>query len=135
MPWYHNPHTGGQKIPPAVRDRTTARLVRYANEHHGGKFTRIDVRFRGALCYIDAFTDPGRLHGEPPLGENHQQWVERLQTTPTHLCRIRYFGDEERWSLAFYTYSNERYEPCFMPNGTFFGSPEEAFEVGARYLG
>jgi hypothetical protein len=36
--------------------------------------------------------------------------------------------------MAFYTYSNERYEPCAFPNGTFHGTPEEAFEVGAVYL-
>ncbi|PYO57360.1 MAG: hypothetical protein DMD83_09565 [Candidatus Rokuibacteriota bacterium] len=36
--------------------------------------------------------------------------------------------------MAFYTYSNERYEPCTFPNGTFHGTPEEAFDVGAVYL-
>jgi hypothetical protein len=36
--------------------------------------------------------------------------------------------------MAFYTYSNERYEPCTFPNGTFYGTPEEGFEVGAAYL-
>jgi hypothetical protein len=36
--------------------------------------------------------------------------------------------------MAFYTYSNEHYEPCTFPNGTFYGTPEEAFEVGAAYL-
>ena len=36
--------------------------------------------------------------------------------------------------MAFYTYSNEHYEPCTFPNGTFYGTPEEAFEVGAVYL-
>ena len=53
---------------------------------------------------------------------------------PLHLCRLRYLGDEEGWSMAFYTYNNERYEPCTFRNGTFHGTPEGAFEVGAAYL-
>ena len=31
--------------------------------------TRIDVRFRGAYCYIDVYTDPGDLPGRPPTGD------------------------------------------------------------------
>jgi hypothetical protein len=57
--------------------------------------------------------------------------MERLRATPTHLCRLRYFGGE-RWGFAFYTYSNERYELSVFPNGEFFGAPEEAFEVSAN---
>jgi hypothetical protein len=36
--------------------------------------------------------------------------------------------------MAFYTYSNERYEPCTFPDSAFYGTPESAFEVGAIYL-
>ena len=36
--------------------------------------------------------------------------------------------------MAFFTYSHERYEPCFFPSGKQFGTPEEAFDVGAVYL-
>jgi|SRR6516162_5577434 len=54
--WVYNPHTGGKSIPPAVRARTQRRILDYADQHYAGKFTRIDVRFRGALCYIDAYT-------------------------------------------------------------------------------
>ena len=36
--------------------------------------------------------------------------------------------------MAFYTYSNERYERCTFPNSTFYGPPEGAIEVGAIYL-
>src|ERR1017187_3509252 len=117
MPWYYNPHTGGKKIPPAVQERTRDRIVRYANQHHAGRFIRIDVRFRGALCYIDEYTDPGEMPGEPPSGETREQRIERLRNTPTHLCRIRYFGDPDRWSFAFYTYAHEKYEPSFLLTG------------------
>jgi hypothetical protein len=58
--------------------------------------------------------------------------IERLQNTPNPLCRLRYFGDEERWGFAFYTYSNERYETSIFPTGDFLGSPEDAFYVSAN---
>lgn len=60
--------------------------------------------------------------------------MERLRNTPLHLCRLRYFGDEEKWSMAFYTYSREKYEPCVFDTGSFHGTPEEAFETAAVYL-
>jgi hypothetical protein len=47
--------------------------------------------------------------------------LERLRNTPTHLCRLRYFGDPERWGFAFYTYSNERYELSVFPFGGVLG--------------
>lgn len=68
------------------------------------------------------------------LGETREQHFRRLRDVPTHLCRLRYFGREDAWALAFYTYSNERYEPCVFHNGSFHGTPEEAFDVGAAYL-
>jgi hypothetical protein len=136
MPWVYDPHSGGVKIPPAVRERTERRIRAYAEKHYAGKFTRLDVRFRGALCYIDAYTEP-----EPPsadllraLKETREQYLERGRAVPLHLCRLRYFGDEDRWSMAFFTYSNEKYEPCVFNNGTFHGTPEEAFETAAVYL-
>jgi hypothetical protein len=117
-----------------VQDRTRDRIVRYARHHHAGKFSRIDVRFRGAFCYIDAYTDPGEMPGKPPPGVPFQQWVEHLRNTPRHLCRIRYFGDPDRWSFAFYTYAHEKYEPSFLLSGKFQGTPEEAFETCAPFL-
>jgi hypothetical protein len=91
-----------------------ASIRSHADAHYAGKFRSLDIRFRGALCYIDAWVDEARA--------------------PLHLCRLRFFGNENAWSLAFYTYSHERYEPTFFPNGTFQGTPEEAFDVGAVYL-
>jgi hypothetical protein len=134
--WVKDPHSGGVKIPDAVRQRVEQRIQAYAQEHYAGKFNRIEVRFRGALCYIDAYTEP-----EAPspkslkvMGETLEEHMERRRSFPMHLCRLRYFGNEESWSLAFYTYSNERYEPCVFHNGTFYGTPEEGFQVGAMYL-
>ena len=133
--WVYNPHTGGKSIPPGVKIRTQQRILDFANKHHAGKFTRIDVRFRGALCYIDAYTEPDMPKGRtPPGGETRDQWLDRLRRTPTHLCRIRYFGNEDRWSFAFYTYAHEKYEPSFLMTGEDHGTPEEAFETSAMFL-
>jgi len=61
--------------------------------------------------------------------------LERLRTTPIHLCRLRYFGDENQWSMVFYAYSNEKYDPCVFNNGRWEGAPEKVFSTSAIYLG
>ncbi len=134
--WVYDPHSGGVKIPEPVRARTKDRILAHAKKHYAGKYTRIDVRFHGQLCYIDAYKEPYVSPTFDPqvLGESVEEYRERRRNTPTHLCRLRYFGDENRWSMAFYTYSNEKYEPCFFDTGADHGTPEEAFDVGAVYL-
>jgi hypothetical protein len=63
--------------------RTERRILDYAAKHYPGRFTRIDVRFRGALCYIDVYTEPDRPRRiAPPTGETREQWIERLRNTP-----------------------------------------------------
>ena len=57
-----------------------------------------------------------------------------MRNTPIHLCRLRFFGDENGWSMAFYTYSNEKYTPSMFNTGGFTGTPEEAFDTSAVYL-
>ena len=133
--WVQSPHNGGKSIPPAVRLNTERRIREYADKQRAGKFTRIDVRFRGAFCYIDAYTEPGAPPGwSPPEGETREQWLQRLRDTPTHLCRIRYFGDADRWSFSWYTYAQEKYEPSFLMSGDQYGTPEEAFETSTLFL-
>jgi hypothetical protein len=134
--WMRNPDTGGVTIPSAVRVRAATRIRRYAENHYGSKFTRLDVYFRGPFCYVDAFTEPEEPSQRllKSLKETRQQYLKRLRNAPLHLCRLRYFGDEEGWALGFYTYSHERYELCAFPSGVFYGTPEEAFEIGAVYL-
>ena len=132
--WVFDPDYGGTKVPAAVKRRTEERIRRFAETHFAGRYTRLDIRFRGQFCYIDAYQEP-----EPPgpnwppadWPESREEYLERLRNTPTHLCRLRYFGDEEGWGFAFYTYSNERYELSMFPSGEFFGPPEEAFQVSA----
>ena len=135
--WTRSPHSGGSRIPPAVQVQTRQRILAHAAAHYAGSFTRIEVRFRGAFCYIDAYREP-----DPPTkdllgtrGETKAQYYERLRNAPIHLCRLRYFAARQRWSAAFYTYSHERYEPALFPSGDVLGTPEEGFDLGAVYLG
>jgi hypothetical protein len=136
MPWVFDPQSGGVKIPPAVKERTRKRILDYAEKHHKGKYTRLDIRLRGPFCYIDAYREPDVPRNWPPKdwGIPRAEYLERLRNTPLHLCRLRHFA-EDRWSLAYYTYSHEKYEPCVYHNGSWFGTPEQAFEIGATHLG
>ena len=133
--WAFSPNSGGAPIPEPVRRRTEARLAQYADEYFADCYTRLAIRFRAQFCYVDAYTEPGDPGPTwPPADgpETRDQYLERLRNTPLHLCRLRYFGDEERWGFGFFTYSGQRYELAFFPSGEYFGSPEEAFEVCAN---
>jgi len=134
--WVYDPHSGGVTIPPSVQEQTKQRILAHAQAHYAGQYIRLDIRFKKQFCYIDAFTEPNLPPDYPPpdFHESREQFIEGLRNTPTHLCRLRYFGNEDSWSLAFYTYSNEKYQPCLFHNGTFVGTPEEAFDIGAVYL-
>src|ERR1043166_6267135 len=80
-----DPHSGGVKIPPAVQERVRARIEAYANRRYGGKFTRLDIRFRGACCYIGAYREPGVPPDWPPKdwGETRDEMLQRLRDTST----------------------------------------------------
>jgi hypothetical protein len=45
------PHSGGKRIPEALKPRLEARIRRYAVEHFAGRYTRIESRFRGQVWY------------------------------------------------------------------------------------
>lgn len=128
--WVLSPHTGGQKIPEAVKHRTEQRLRAHAEKRYKGRYSRLDIRFKGPFCYIDAYREPKPPDRWTPPGETREQYIERLRNTPTHLCRLRHFT-EDSWSLAFYTYSHKKYEPCVFESGEWFGTPEEGFDIGA----
>ena len=83
---------------------------------------------------MDAYTESEEMPGWPPPDwpESRAEHLERLRNTPTHLCRLRYFGDEDGWGFGFYTYSNDKYELSVFPSGEFRGTPEDAFDTAAR---
>ena len=133
--WTFNPHSGGVKIPPSVQADVRARLERHAAAHYAGRYSRLDIRFRGALCYMDAYQEPSPPSPEllKHNGETKEEYMSRLRSIPTRLGRLRYFGPD-RWTYCFFTYSNEKYEPTVFHSGDWFGTPEDALDIGASYL-
>jgi hypothetical protein len=131
-----DPHSSGVKIPERLKETVKNRILSYAEAHYAGKYTRIEVRYKGHFCYIDAYTEPFVPEDYDPLtfGETREERIESLRKTPIHLCRLRYQGNEEQWTMAFYTYSHNKYEPSVFDHGGFFGTPEEAFQASAVYL-
>ena len=135
-PWVQDPDSGGVKIPERVREQVKQRILKYAEAHYSGKYIRLDIRFRSQFCYIDAYKEPYIAPDFPPpdFPESREEYIERVRNNPIHLCRLRYFGNEEKWGFAFYAYSSEKYKLSMFDNGTFYGTPEEAFESSAMYL-
>lgn len=111
--WVLDPDSGGAKIPEAVQQDVKKRLTKHAEKNYAGTYTKLVIRFRGQFCYIDA-----HVTGEDFVA---------------HLCRLRYFGSN-RWSLSFFTYSHEKYELATFKSGSFFGTAEMGFDIGAMYL-
>jgi hypothetical protein len=131
--WMLNPNSGGIKIPPAIQADVEKRIRTIAEKEFKGKYTRLDVHFKNQFCYIDAYTEPVLADNWPPSDwpETREEYAKRLQSTPTHLCRLRYFGNDE-WGFAFYTYSHDKYELSMYDNGQFTGKPEQAFLISAN---
>ena len=130
-----DPDAGGVKIPDPVKHDVEKRITSIAKKHFRGKCTRLDIRFKGQFCYIDAYQEPEVSNDWPPddWQETKEEYIDRLRNTPIHLCRLRYFS-KDRWSFSFYTYSNGKYELSIYPDGDFFGKPENAFLASAMYL-
>jgi len=107
------PRRGGAAITPAVQLETKRRILDHAAKTMPDKASQVRVWFRGSCCYIDA-EEPGA-------------------PVTTHLCRLRYqcMG---RWIMAFYKYSDEKYESSVFMSGAATGTPEEAFDIGSLYL-
>jgi hypothetical protein len=111
MPWIRD-GSQGEKIPRNDYDNIRARLEEYASKRPWGASHKLVIHFKGQFCYI---------------GDDEGQGV----VSP--LCRLRYIG-KERWSAAFYSYSNDKYEACILPRGSWIGPIEEAFSVCEVYL-
>ncbi|MBC8394506.1 MAG: hypothetical protein H8E17_18305 [Deltaproteobacteria bacterium] len=56
--WIYDPQSGGKTIPASIKPKITHRILAHAEKNYAGKYNRIDVRFRGKFCYIDALTEP-----------------------------------------------------------------------------
>lgn len=134
--WVFDPHQGGKKIPPSVQESIRKRVIDYTEKHYFGKYSRLDVRFKGQFCYIDLYKEPDEPDKKflKATGETREQYFERQRSFPTHLCRLRYFSNEDKMSYSFFSYAKMRYEPCYLDNGFFEGTPEEAVKASEMYI-
>ena len=112
MPWVYDVHSGGKKIPPSNHEKIRKLVQAYADKRPWKNKYKLQVRFKGQFCYVDSLETDGAVS---PLG------------------RLRHFNDG-KWSIAFYTYSNDCYQPCFMSNGSEEGTLEEGLAVCEMYL-
>lgn len=133
MIWVRDPTRGGTTIPEARRAGVRQRLTSHAEERFPGQFLELDVRFRGALCYVDAYVEPALPEGWPPPGDGQtrEEAIVQLRAIPLHLCRLRHYGTQDQWSFALYSYSSERYEPAVYSTGDWFGTAEAALDLAA----
>lgn len=122
-----HPQPRKESISNAVQATLRARLEQHVRTHWSQRCRGIAVRFRGAFAYVDAFP----LQHQFMPGTTPEERA-RIEATPTHLCRLGYRGSPDRWAFAFFKYSDETYEPSFLPTGASVGIPEEAFDCAAQ---
>ena len=48
--WVQDPEAGGNKIPDRLKAQVKQRIEALAEQHFKGKYTRLDLRFRGQFC-------------------------------------------------------------------------------------
>jgi hypothetical protein len=61
-----DPGLGGKKILETVKRDIEQRIHAIANEQFRGRYQRLEIRFRGQFCYIDAYTEPRISENWPP---------------------------------------------------------------------
>jgi hypothetical protein len=110
--WCIHPESGGVKIPPHLQKTITDQAMAHAAKYAWSRQFQLVLRYKNQFCYLDAFEEGQEAF---PIG------------------RLRYFNNNE-WSLAFYTYSNERYQSCVFQNNKWFGTLEEAIDICSTYL-
>ncbi|MGI8312373.1 hypothetical protein [Saccharopolyspora hattusasensis] len=99
------PDTPNQQIRTAVTQRITAHVI-YGWPHLGEPV----VRHRGQFCYVGAVLPGDR--------------------EPTPILRLRYQGSADRWAIAIYLASQDRYTESELPAsfGPMTATPEQGID-------
>lgn len=113
MPWVYDPHSGGVKIPPKIYEEICKQVESFARTYPWYPKTQLKVRFKSQLCYIDTI----------------EEGDDRLLP----LCRLRHFNLDD-WSLALFTYSNDKYQPCVLHSGKQTGTIKAALEICEPFI-
>jgi len=106
--WVYDPQSGGSKIPSQIHEALCKQAESFARTRSWYPRIQLKLRFKNQFCYVDTI----------------EEGDERLFP----LCRLRHFN-KHGWSLALFTYSNERYVPCLFLDGKWEGTFEAALEV------
>lgn len=112
-PWVYDPQNGGSKIPPQIKEGLCQQAETFAGQRPWYPRIQLKLRFKNQFCYVATL----------------EEGDERLFP----LCRLRYFSNHG-WSVALFTYSNERYEPCLFPGGRWEGTFEAALAVCEPFI-
>jgi len=107
LAWVYDPQSGGSKISPQTREVLCRQADSFANTRPWFPRIQLKLRFKNQFCYVDTIEAGERV---------------------LPLSRLRHFKPD-RWSLALFMYSNDRYEPTFFPDGKSEGTFEMAMGV------
>jgi hypothetical protein len=121
-----------------VRRATKAAILDHGQRYFDGRYRELDVHFKAQFCYVDAYLEPAEpvADGESAdAGGARGEDLERIRSSAPQLCRLWFFAPD-RWSLAIYSYAQERYEASVFGNGEFVGRPQDGFDLAANlYFG
>jgi hypothetical protein len=112
-PWVYDPQSGGNKISPQTHKALYAQAEAFAKARPWYPRIQLKLRFKNQFCYVDTM----------------EEGDERLFP----LCRLRYFN-QDKWSLALFTYSNERYSPSLFFDGEWEGTFDAALETCESFI-
>ena len=112
MPWVYDPHSGGIKISPRHHQEISRQITSYEQTRSWYPKIKLKTRISGQFCYILTVEDNKK---------------------PMPLCRLRHFV-LERWSLAVFTYSNDRYTPVNLNGEKDQGTIAEALNIAESFI-
>jgi hypothetical protein len=112
--WVYDPQSGGNKIPDRRREQFIQQAAVFVKTRPWYQEYEVKLRFKGQFCYLDG--------------------LKKGETRVFPIGRLRYFRDNV-WSLAFFTYSNDTYQPCVFKDGSWEGTLEAGIEACEMHLG
>ena len=113
MPWIYDPQSGGIKISPRQHQEIERQITSFEQTRPWYPKIRLKTHISGQFCYILTIEDNNKK--------------------PMPLCRLRHFV-LERWSLAIFTYSEERYAPVNLSCGKDQGTIDEALKTAEPFI-
>jgi hypothetical protein len=92
-----------KSIPAPIQVSVRQRIEAHAAENFAGRYARLDIRFRGRFCYVDAFKEPDKKHHPKPGW--FEGAAEQLRETPVHLIRQAHKDDVVKCAGHFFKFT------------------------------